>query len=334
MRLNGILYLFVVVALTACSMKPIGIIGDKKMENIIYDMTFCDAVLSSYNISSPNERQAYYDKIYAKYNTTADKFQQSLEWYARNPKRLEQIYTNVKTRIDNLQADVESYKFHPESKLIDELKALDTVNIYRFADSYRFTSNPKNDSLRFEIADPAYFAESDRFILKFFMRVNDTDTVNDTLKNSRISLRITYSDGTVKQLFNNIFANNRWYRYTFSPQSKPNIAPIKVEGNLFEANTKITNLQIDSAKLLRIFNAEKYPLPDSIKTALNVNEKEIEAMEEEEAPQLDISTMFIKDEAPMEEALPQKKRQPKSSNLKMSKSNFTPKPKSKKINNN
>ena len=115
MRLSGILYLFVVVALTACSMKPIGIIGDKKMENIIYDMTFCDAVLSSYNISSPNERQAYYDKIYAKYNTTADKFQQSLEWYARNPKRLEQIYTNVKTRIDNLQADVESYKFHPES---------------------------------------------------------------------------------------------------------------------------------------------------------------------------------------------------------------------------
>ena len=67
MRLSGILYLFVVVALTACSMKPIGIIGDKKMENIIYDMTFCDAVLSSYNISSPNERQAYYDKIYAKY---------------------------------------------------------------------------------------------------------------------------------------------------------------------------------------------------------------------------------------------------------------------------
>ena len=57
-------------------------------------------------------------------------------------------------------------------------------------------------------------------------------------------------------------------------------------------------------------------------------------MEEEEAPQLDISTMFIEDEAPMEEALPQKKRQPKASHLKMSKSNFTPKPKSKKINNN
>jgi len=55
-------------------------------------------------------------------------------------------------------------------------------------------------------------------------------------------------------------------------------------------------------------------------------------MEEEDEPELEISTMFIEDEAPMEEALPQKKRQPKSSNLKMSKSNFTPK--SKKINNN
>ena len=108
--------------------------------------------------------------------------------------------------------------------------------------------------------------------------------------------------------------------------------PIKIEGNLFEANTKITHLQIDSAKLLRIFNAEKYPLPDSIKTALNINEKEIEVMEEEDEPELEISTMFIEDEAPIEEALPQKKRQPKSSNLKMSKSNFTPK--SKKINNN
>ncbi len=272
--MKKIIYILVVVASIACGMRPSGIMSDTKMENLIFDLTVGDAVLQTHNINSQEQKKEYYDFIYSKNGVTKEQFEKSLEWYAYKPKKLELIYTNVKSRIDTLKADVERYKFHPEAKLLDELKALDTLEIYRFAPEYDFTSTIKADSLRFEVTDKNYFALSDRFILKFLMKINDIDTISDTLKDARVEFKITYSDNSVKELYSKAFANGRLYSYAFLPTPKENVAPIRVEGNLLNSTAMVSEVHIDSVQLLRIYNAEKYPLPDSIKTLLIPKDEE------------------------------------------------------------
>ncbi|KGN82853.1 hypothetical protein HW49_00765 [Porphyromonadaceae bacterium COT-184 OH4590] len=284
--IKKIIYTLVVVASVACGMRPSGIMSDTKMENLIFDLTIGDAVLQTHKINSQEQQKEYYDFIYSKNEVSKEQFEKSLEWYAYKPKKLEQIYTNVKNRIDTLKSDVELYKFHPEAKLLDELKALDTLQIYHFAHQYTFTSTPKADSLRFEVADKNYFALSDRLILRFLMKIDDIDTISDTLQDARVEFKITYSDSSVKELYSKVFANGKLYSYAFLPTPKENVAPISVEGNLLNSQAIVKEVKIDSVQLLRIYNAEKYPLPDSIKTVLMPKEDKQSEKKEIEQPKI------------------------------------------------
>ena len=48
-------------------MKPIGVIGEKKMEDIIYDITLTEAIIYTYDTKiSTEERKKLYNDIYAK----------------------------------------------------------------------------------------------------------------------------------------------------------------------------------------------------------------------------------------------------------------------------
>ena len=79
---------------------------------------------------------------------------------------------------------------------------------------------------------------------------------------SDVELTITYSDGSTKILKCPIIANSKTYRYTFTPKQRTDVAPTKIEVNMFRSSELVRRLQIDSVHLFRIFNKRKYPLPE------------------------------------------------------------------------
>ncbi|MDR3328245.1 MAG: DUF4296 domain-containing protein [Prevotellaceae bacterium] len=264
---NKIFYIIIALVLFSCSMQPFGVMNSEKMEDVLYDFYIADATISTKRLSS--ERNEYYNYVFEKHKISKNKFEKSIKWYAAKPQRLELIYSNVKNRIEKLQADVDSYKFHPEEKLTDEKNSLDTIAIYKFEQKYYFDDNVPKDSLKFEIADRNYFALGDRFILQFFMKIESLDAKDEYLPTTKASLIITYSDGKQKRISQKLFADNKTYKYTFQPVKNDSLAPTKIEINLFDGNDMLRSFTADSVKFLRIFNYKKYPLSDHIKTAID-----------------------------------------------------------------
>lgn len=263
MKKRLIVYLFLAILLTACKMKPIGVIGEKKMENIIYELTLTEAIIYTYDEKiSTEERKKLYNDVYAKYGIDEAKYLASLKWYTENPKYIEIIYDNVKSRIDTLKSEVANYKFHPEEKITDQLRQLDTIEMYRFEPRYTFEATPPTDSLRFTVESKDSFALEDKYIFKLLMRADKISNGKDTMAKSDVELTITYSDGSTKILKCPIIANSKTYRYTFTPKQRTDVAPTKIEVNMFRSSELVRRLQIDSVHLFRIFNKRKYPLPE------------------------------------------------------------------------
>lgn len=261
MKNRLIVYLFLVILLAACKMKPIGVIGEKKMEDIIYDITLTEAIIYTYDTKiSTEERKKLYNDIYAKYGIDEAKYLASLKWYTENPKYIEIIYDNVRSRIDTLKSDVANYKIHPEAKIADQLRELDTIEMYAFESQYMFNATPPTDSLRFVVESKDSFALEDKYIFSLLLKADKFANRKDTLENSDIEFTITYSDGSMKTLKCRIIANSKTYRYTFTPKQRTDVAPTKIEGNMFRSTELIRRLQIDSVRLIRIYNSKKYPL--------------------------------------------------------------------------
>ena len=261
MKNRLIVYLFLVILLAACKMKPIGVIGEKKLEDIIYDITLTEAIIYTYDTKiSTEERKKLYNDIYAKYGIDEAKYLTSLKWYTENPKYIEIIYDNVRSRIDTLKSDVANYKIHPEAKIADQLRELDTIEMFAFEPQYMFNATPPTDSLRFVVESKDSFALEDKYIFSLLLKADKLANRKDTLENSDIEFTITYSDGSMKTLKCRIIANSKTYRYTFTPKQRTDVAPTKIEGNMFRSTELIRRLQIDSVRLIRIYNSKKYPL--------------------------------------------------------------------------
>jgi tRNA U38,U39,U40 pseudouridine synthase TruA len=247
-------------------MRPFSVLDAEQMENILYDIHLADATMSVKHVSAYTEiRRSHYDYIFEKHHITREKFEKSIAWYAHNPKKLEQIYDKVKERFNKLQVDVDNYLYHPENKMLDEIKSLDTVNLYTFEKEYFFKNQPPKDSLFFEIKNREYFALKDKFIWKFLLKIEPLDTNAKTLEHTKNYLTVTYTNGkekTVRGIINN---DNKLHRYTFQLPENDSLMPVSIRGHFFDGNDMIRSLTIDSAQLIRIYNAEKYPLPDSLK---------------------------------------------------------------------
>jgi hypothetical protein len=253
-------------------MRPLSVLKSEKMEALLYEIHLAEAVMNVRKVSTNKEIQrSYYDYIFEKHHTTREQFEKSIKWYAANPKKLELIYTNVKERVEKLQVDVNNYVYHPEVKELEANKMLDTVQLVKFEKHYYFKNYPPKDSLAFKIEDRNYFAFSDRFILRFLMQAEVFDNKTATLPNSKNFLTVTYSNGKQKTAAGKIPTDNKWYRYTLQVAANDSVIPIKIHGNLFDGNDMIRALKIDSVELIKIYNSEKEPLPDSIKTILGMD---------------------------------------------------------------
>ncbi|MDR2652777.1 MAG: DUF4296 domain-containing protein [Prevotellaceae bacterium] len=264
---NGkILFLLTIAAFCSCNMRPFDIMDSKQMENILYDIHLAEATMSVRHVSAQTEiRRAHYDYIFEKYHISREKFETSMSWYAYNPKKLELIYENVKERFNKLQVDVDNYVYHPENKILDEIKSFDTINLYKFENQYFFKNHPPKDSLFFEIKNREYFALKDKFIWKFLLKIEPLDTNAKILEHTKSYLTVIYTNGkkkTVKGIINN---DSQIHRYTFQVPENDSLIPVSICGHFFDGNDMVRSLKIDSAQLIRIYNAEKYPLPDSLK---------------------------------------------------------------------
>jgi len=112
---NLFIFLFLVSTLVSCDLwendkhtqKPTHLISKEKMVNIMADMQITEAYLNDLRKSGHKIKDSslkYYEKIFKKNEITQSEFNENLLYYKQDLVELEEMYTNVITRLNELKA--------------------------------------------------------------------------------------------------------------------------------------------------------------------------------------------------------------------------------------
>ena len=92
------------VALAMVGCRPDGVLSNKEMRDVLYDLHRMDGALQTagYNYGHDEEVSAYYQSVLDSHGITQAQFDSSLVWFTDNPQIFNKIYPKVVAR---LQAD-------------------------------------------------------------------------------------------------------------------------------------------------------------------------------------------------------------------------------------
>lgn len=245
-------------------MRPWGILSRSEMIAVLLDVHIAEAAMKVVDTSAKRiEKQEYYNTVFAKHNTTKEQFDKSLDWYARHPKVLVEIYDDVKKEAERLQDRVEAYEFHPDDKP-SQKDSIAEFDLWHWERDRLLTLGEDSvipiDSLHFSITDSNYFYKSESLQLYLKMRVYSPDTVEFATR-----VIYHYSDSLVDTLQYESLADSicRRYRFTQNIPSFRNIDSLFIE--LVDSVRTIESIKIDSVELNRMYNRFLYPMNSEVR---------------------------------------------------------------------
>ena len=110
-----------VFVLYGCSLRPKGVMSEKKMEAVLYDMHLAEGIVPSmgYNGPQKDDQDACFRYVLEKHHITQAEFDSSIVWYTAHPKRFDKIYPKVIKRFEhNLQITIDEQTREKEISLL------------------------------------------------------------------------------------------------------------------------------------------------------------------------------------------------------------------------
>ena len=256
---NWVLHILILLLFSGCTMRPFGVLSQDKMVDVLLDVHIVEAAIQTLDSNSKRiEKQEYYNEMFAKHGITKEQFDKSLDWYSHHPNRFVEIYEEVKVRAEDLKTRIEAYEFHLDEKPTRQ-DSIAEFDLWHWERDRLLVMNADStisiDSLHFSITDTAYFYRSEmlRFYLK--MRVYAPDTVPFVTR-----MICHYSDSIVDTLQYASKSDSICRRYYFTQviSSHHDVDSVFVE--LIDSARTIESVQIDSVKLIRVYDKFTYPL--------------------------------------------------------------------------
>lgn len=286
---NKVLYVLLLILLSGCGMCPWGVLSRNEMVAVLLDVHVAEAAMKVVDTSAKRiEKQEYYNIIFEKHNTTKEQFDKSLDWYARHPKVLVEIYDDVKKEAERLQERVEAYEFHQGEKP-SRKDSIAEFDLWHWERERLLTLGKDSvipiDSLHFSITDSNYFYKSESLQLYLKMRVYSPDTIGFTTR-----VIYHYSDSLVDTLQYLSLADSicRRYRFTQNIPSFRNIDSLFVE--LVDSVRTIESIEIDSVELNRVYDKFLYPMNNDIRNKIRESNDSIKKAKEERLTEIEKSS--------------------------------------------
>lgn len=104
-----ILLFFALTFLISCGLEgaPEGILAKDKMIDVLTDIQVVDAYVSALPIDSLKKNKIdFYKSVFKKHHTDSLQFKKSLQYYTKDPEKMQSIYDQVHIAIDTLQSRV------------------------------------------------------------------------------------------------------------------------------------------------------------------------------------------------------------------------------------
>lgn len=186
-----------VLLFSACSDKRRDdVIAPDKLESVLYDYHLAQVMISDLPTNQRYKKDLYFDYVYDKHGVTKAEIDSSLVYYARYPKDLADIYTNLSQRIS---ADMQ--RLDGEIKPVKVREAVpvegDSVDLWYDARIVEMTSSPlANNRYSFTVPTDSNFGAGDRLAWSgkaVFLQ----DGVDSLHRYLHLNLRVEYANDSI-----------------------------------------------------------------------------------------------------------------------------------------
>jgi hypothetical protein len=220
-------YIIAVSFLFSCTSHPKGVISEKKMTNVLYEMYLSDAVNGIKNQADlDSAKRRSYRYILHKYDVSAADFDSSMVWYASQPDKQERLYNRITEKLQSLQVDVAKKKY---KQVIPLLTENDTIEIWKMPRRFdMIAGNPRNNITFF--FDKTQFQKGSVFLLTYHLKINK----DDKSKGNRLIIKTTYANNKVDSLVSYCRNDGAWRKYRVVIPIARNRNLITIGGSLLD----------------------------------------------------------------------------------------------------
>ena len=262
--------------LTACDSRPENVMSQDEMVDFLTDLHKLDGALSvNYYNSAPDSRENvyYYNALFKKYGISKADFDSSLVWYVSNPKKFNNIYTQVVDNLTQFEVDVKNRKFHPiDSVALRHMKK----DIWSNRTAYTLTKDSLRSRLAFKIQSRD-LQWRDAYVLSFRQRIAPLDSG----LNKNIVMRIFYADGKKDSIYAKAVNDSILRKYSLRLVARHQSRIDSITGHLSGSskNKGKLSITVDSIKLMREYDELAQ---DSIRTVIKLIEHPLPVITEKD----------------------------------------------------
>ena len=158
------------IQISSCQNRPKVVLNRNKMEQLMYDIYIAEATIENdmQYFGSPEEKEAYINKVFAAHNVTQSQWDTSLSWYSDRIDLYLRMNDSIEARLQRTKADVDFKLLQFQTQTIDQEPEIYSgsyipriysfnmpgtiTNGFRFQlDSTEISSDIKNDLFSFNL---------------------------------------------------------------------------------------------------------------------------------------------------------------------------------------
>lgn len=253
------------------------VLPPEKLEAILYDYHLAQVMVSDLPSSERYKKDLYFDYVYDKHGVTEAQIDSSLVYYARYPKDLSLIYTNMSSRLDRELGRIEEGNVEWVKREAVPVSG-DTADLWYDAKLIQLTSSPIDNRYVFTVPADTNFKAGDKIVwsgdVLFF------DEVIDSIRHYLyMNLMVKFANDSLLQVDTLMYASGS-YLLEVPDTSKWVIKSVDGEVYLKNADA-ISRLLLVSPHLMR-YHANM--LPDSLQTDTAITADVLEKSELKVAP--------------------------------------------------
>lgn len=201
-----LIYFSAVLLLLSCSSKSKGVLSEKKMTNVLYEMYLadaCNSIQGSISNVDSAKRQSY-RYILHKYDVSVADFDSSMVWYSIHPEEQEQLYEKVTLKLQKLQKDVNAGKYKQK---IPTLTENDTIEIWQMPHRFDLVNSMVRNRIPFHFGH-IQFKRGNALLMTYRLKVNKADQGTD----NKLLIKISYA-GKTDSLVSHARKDGIWRNY-------------------------------------------------------------------------------------------------------------------------
>jgi hypothetical protein len=222
-----IVYFAAILLLFSCSTTPKGVLPEKKMADVLYEMYLADAcnTVKNYGANIDSTKRQSYRYILHKYDVSVAEFDSSTVWYSAHPDKQEHLYDRLTLQMQKLQKDVNVRKYKQITPVLTEN---DTVEVWQMPRRFDFTTGFIHNKVNFHF-DRNLFHKGNGFLLTYRLKLNKEDKA----EGNKFLLKVAYS-GKTDSLVSYAKKDGQWRSYRVFMPLSPKTEAMTIDGWLLE----------------------------------------------------------------------------------------------------